>query len=217
MIIRLHYICYMKIITAIHFAKTIQGLSNNVPNAAPLATLGWVTISSLIAMQKLIFLWQILALPSDNIYKRVAELILGVIVLKGCDLFSNTPIGSMYECAQKYGFDGFLGQCLNTRNYGDIENVKIKIKSHIVQHERNVGSQRVSYIRSWKCMPNVWTTLHTWWEIASLRPHLMKKIYFGMSFLMGSQPKGFNAILIETRVRCVVMVLMFHVIFCSSA
>ena len=35
------------------FAKIIQGLSNNVPNAAPLATLGWVTISSSVAMQEI--------------------------------------------------------------------------------------------------------------------------------------------------------------------
>ena len=66
----------------------------------------------------------------------MTELILGVIVQKDCDLFSNTPIGSMYECAQKYEFDGFLEQCLNTKNYSDIENMKIKIKSHIIPHER---------------------------------------------------------------------------------
>ena len=69
------------------FAKTIQGLSNNVPNPAPLATLGWVTIYPFVATRKLI-----LALPSDNIYKRVTELNRGIIVQKGNDLFSNTPI-----------------------------------------------------------------------------------------------------------------------------
>ena len=176
------------------FAKTIQGLSNNIPNAAPLATLGWVTKSSFIAMRKLIFLWQILTLPSDNIYKRMTELILCVIVQKGCDLFSNTPIGSMYECAQRYGFDGLLEQCLNTKNYGDIENMKIKIKSHIIEHEKKCWNATCllypelnMYARS---VNNI--TPHTWWKIARVHPHLMKKICFVMSLLMGSQPKCFQ-------------------------
>ena len=29
----------------------------------------------------------------------------------------------------------YYEQCLNTKNYDDIEYVKIKIKSHIIQHE----------------------------------------------------------------------------------
>ena len=35
-------------------------------------------------------------------------------------------------------------------------------------------------------------TLHTWWKIARVHPHLMKKICFVMSLLMGSQPKCFQ-------------------------
>ena len=37
-------------------AKIIQGLPNNVPNPAPLATLGWMSISSYVAIMKLRFL-----------------------------------------------------------------------------------------------------------------------------------------------------------------
>ena len=52
------------------FAKVIQGLPENTTNCAPVATLGWLCMSSFIAMKKIIFLWHLIFLPECNIYRR---------------------------------------------------------------------------------------------------------------------------------------------------
>ena len=52
-------------------AKLIQGLPVNTPIPAPLATIGWMSMKSYIALRKIMFLWQILYLPSTNIYRRI--------------------------------------------------------------------------------------------------------------------------------------------------
>jgi len=57
-------------------AKLIQGLPQNVPNPAPLATLGWMSMTSYIAIMKLCFLLKILCFPDGMIYKRVCVYII---------------------------------------------------------------------------------------------------------------------------------------------
>ena len=53
------------------FANVIQGLPNNCPSVSVLATMGWLTIDSRIAISKLVFLWGILCLPLNSIYRTV--------------------------------------------------------------------------------------------------------------------------------------------------
>ena len=52
-------------------AKLIQGLPMNIPNPAPLATMGWLSIDSYIAMKQMLFMWRTLTLSCDNVYKQI--------------------------------------------------------------------------------------------------------------------------------------------------
>ena len=53
------------------FAKYIQNIPQNTPNPAPLATLGWLSISAYIAFIKIMFIVRTLCLPVSNVYRQV--------------------------------------------------------------------------------------------------------------------------------------------------
>ena len=61
------------------FAKLVEGIPDNIVNCTVLAPLGWIRVQSYIAIRKIIFLWQLLYLPTHSIYKRIVIHILGSI------------------------------------------------------------------------------------------------------------------------------------------
>ena len=64
-------------------AKIIQNLPICTPNPAPLATLGWLSISGQVAIMKLVFMWRILCLPLENIYRKVLIHVLTLALFGG--------------------------------------------------------------------------------------------------------------------------------------
>ena len=59
-----------------------------------LSTIGWMSMPAYIAYRKLLFLWSILCLPVNNIYRRIV-----VAILVSCDVFGPvklSPIGDSF-------------------------------------------------------------------------------------------------------------------------
>lgn len=85
-------------------AKIVQNVPMNVPNPAPLATIGWMSVTSHVAIMKLCFLWRILCLHNDNIYKRIVICVLNEIMNGEITTIMerSSPITSMYIMAKKY-------------------------------------------------------------------------------------------------------------------
>merc|ERR1711947_44777 len=52
-------------------AKLIQNLPMNIHKPAPLATVGWMSIQSYIAIMKIMFVIRTLCLPDNNLFKEV--------------------------------------------------------------------------------------------------------------------------------------------------
>ena len=55
------------------YSKIVQNLLSNTPAPSTLATVGWLSMRSYIDMRKLLFLWQILCTPVDNLYRFVVK------------------------------------------------------------------------------------------------------------------------------------------------
>jgi hypothetical protein len=54
--------------------RSVQNISSKAPNPAVLPSLGWLSVGSVISESQLRFLWSILKLDNDSIYKQVAIL-----------------------------------------------------------------------------------------------------------------------------------------------
>ena len=100
-------------------AKMIMDLPNNTPSVTPLAMLGWLTINARIAILKLMFLWRILCLPIDNIYRRVLLCVLRPI-LNGNDYHARSPTLSLYRYVEQYDLVETLNNCLLLDNIGKL-------------------------------------------------------------------------------------------------
>ena len=175
-------------------AKVIQNLPQNTPTPAPLATIGWLTLAAHIAILKLCFMWRVLCLPDNNIYKRVMISVLRKCTQNGVTLKKSilSPTVCMYNCAKKYGMDEYLLNCLEEGNFGVLNANKTLVKKIISEQE---------YFR-WRATCFLYSSLsvymsaidkiavHTWWIFANKFPHLLRKISSVVALLCGTQPKS---------------------------
>ena len=65
-------------------AKIVQGLPANISKTAPLALLGWLTLESYIDMNKMLFLWKMLCLPHEIIYRRITTFYYQFAFIRAC-------------------------------------------------------------------------------------------------------------------------------------
>ena len=97
----------------IKIAKTIQGLPQQTPNLMPLATLGWSTMESVLDIMKLIFLWHLLILPMNNVYKRLCVYILTSTNFKPY----YGPLGDLIRIVNKYDLTNIVVHSLTLGEY----------------------------------------------------------------------------------------------------
>ena len=96
-------------------ARIVQHLPENVHTPTVLATIGWMSMPAYIAYRKLLFLWSILCLPVNNIYRRIV-----VAIFVSCDIFGPvklSPIGDTFNIC-KYGLKDLFMSCI-IRNDGN--------------------------------------------------------------------------------------------------
>ena len=160
-------------------AKIIQGLPSNIPSPAPLATLGWVSIKSYVAIVRLCFLWRILCLPNDNIYKRMVTHILRPLLHHTHDVKAQkrSPVANMYALAQKYHLHDLIINGMGTNDFGEITQKKKLIKNVVNNNEHIRWSATCMLYRGLSLYMETATriTMHAWWKFASRVPHLTKK------------------------------------------
>ena len=118
-------------------AKIIQNLPPNTINPAPLATIGWISIESHLAIMKLCFLLQ-----SDNIYRRVTIYLLNSLMTSG-GAHLQSPIASMFAVAKRYHNDDLINAFMRSDNaigmYVEmimmVKRVKMMVKSVVWKKE----------------------------------------------------------------------------------
>ena len=176
-------------------AKIVQNVSSNVSTPAPLATIGWLSMSAYISMIKIMFIFRTLCcLPTNSVYRQVMVLRLNDC-LNGVEFKIPTPISNMFYHAMKYGLLDDIRKCMNDNNCLNIEYWKSHVKKIIwnVEYDRwrFTCSMHDKLVMYRECVVKI--EMHPWWSLLRIRPYLNKAVSSVMSVLLGSQPKGMGA------------------------
>ena len=175
-------------------AKVIQGLPNNTPSASILATMGWLTIESRIAISKLIFLWRIMCLPLDSVYRRVLLHFLQVSFSNENYFNANSPTCSMLSYVRKFNLCDVLQQCMYSDNSSQYMYYKSLIKRVVVETEVNRWKVTSMFFYELPlfnyCIKNI--ELCIWWKFVKNVPALFKQVCSVVSVVSGAQPKPFQ-------------------------
>ena len=143
-------------------------------------------------MQNILFLFRILCLPDQIIYKRVAWYIHGECMntIDVSKIPTSRPIADMYKMVCNYGLQGRLRTCVINNEFGYFNAHKSIIKSIVwgseimrwratcyLYHEL---SMYVNFIRS--------MIIVMWCKLSSQDPHTTEKVCSLMAVIMGTQP-----------------------------
>jgi hypothetical protein len=174
-------------------ARLIQDLPDNSPSAAPLATLGWISMGSYIAMRKLMFLFGILSFPSSSIYRKV-------VTKRTIDIMSDfkgkrlSPLYNLIEMAIQYKLINFVMLCIEDNLCIEYEKWKSIIKKHIFDVDSLKWSltcvlynELVFYRRSIKEIE-----MHSWWSVTRHNPGVMRQVASVMALFNG-KPAAWHA------------------------
>lgn len=96
-------------------AKHQQNLPSQSNNPGSLATLGWKSIKTHCNFLKLIFLWQLLLLPFDCVYKEICIKRLCLILYKGMSHLG--PLYNMMNVCQEYGVSDIVKASVESGAY----------------------------------------------------------------------------------------------------
>ena len=116
-------------------AKMTQRLPAQTVNASCLAPLGWRSLSTHLDYIKLMFLWRLLLLTTDCIYKQVA-------IVRICDVLYDQdgrvhlgPISDIVTIFFKYGLEPVLDRALKSGEYMSIHQFKRMLTPVLFQRE----------------------------------------------------------------------------------
>ena len=177
-------------------AKMIQGLPNNTKTAAPLATLGWLSIEAKIAIMKVMFCLRTLVLTRENVYRKI--LISRLQMLFNDDVFENEtyigPIKDMITYATKFNLLHIIKKVMSDDNIRTLDTIKKSVKDSV----RYIDTQKwqatcLLYPElSIYCKYIGTIRMHAWWILCQFHPHVYKHVSSVMAVLMGNQPKYFQ-------------------------
>ena len=175
-------------------AKTIQGIPVSSANPSVLAPLGWLSISSLIAMMQMLFMFRTLCMPFRNVYKETILVKLREICEYG-DIDANqfkvkSPVMSMLCYAKQYGLTDKIKNCLINDDFGMFSSWKTIVKKVVWKFEASKWKLSCSMYSCLNVYNMSLTTIGmcVWWKLAKFNPRLVKKAACLMAVLCGGQP-----------------------------
>ena len=172
-------------------AKTIQNMPMNTPNPAPLATIGWLSVLGHVAIMKLVFMWRILCLPHENIYRKVLIHVFNSALFGGYSSILS-PSVAMLKMIKYYGLLDKLHESINNESH-PISYYKRLIKR--VVYEREIIGWRASVLmyrdlHIYECaVTNI--KLHIWWKFQKHYPALYNQVSSVVAVMSGTQPRQF--------------------------
>ena len=172
-------------------AKIVSNVSYQVSTPAPYAPLGWMSMRGIILMNRLMFMFRLLCMETDNVYKRMLLFRLDEISANGQSRrVHRGPVDLMYDALVYYDLHGKFIPCLGNRVFGELADWKKLVKSTVWKYENLQWFSSCFMYNSLKYYRITVTgiKLHVWWDIAKHLPHLSNKVSSLMSVLMGSEP-----------------------------
>ena len=173
-------------------AKIVENLPQNTVNPAPLATIGWISIESHLAIMKICFLLRILCLQSDNVYWRVAIYLLNSLMTSG-GAHIQSHIANMFAAAKRYRIDDPINAFMRNDNaFRMYVEAKMMVKRVVWknEYERWKDSCLLYKELSFYMVAVNRISIHQWWKLAKSKPQLSNHIGSVMSVLCGGQPRG---------------------------
>ena len=173
------------------FAKIIQGLPDNTANCTPVATLGWLCMSSYIAMRKIIFLWHLIFLPETNIYRRIMMHIIACVGPRVPD-FSKSPVKEMYRMAWRYGLGLDVWEALLHGPTGTFMIKKRATKQLVWDFEKRLWRSTTVMFKNLDYYLNTIDDIKvlSWWKFVRKKPAKIRQTSCTVALLLGTQPKG---------------------------
>ena len=166
--------------------KSIQNISSKVPNPAVLPSLGWLSITSVIEESQLRFLWSILMLDYECVYKEVAVLRLLQVSSQSCK--SVGPLFRIVDTAKNLNVLQFIMDSLNTGNFIGKKEWKGKIRDLVTEKEKVKWKStcvlygQMEIYQQVMCGNNPWC----WWVFAKRHVALTRKCCQLLQLLIGS-------------------------------
>ena len=175
-------------------SKLVQGLPLNLPKPASLATLGWMSVGSYIAMIKIMFMVRILCLPVSSVYRRIMSNRITMLLNENCwksEKYEG-PVKSILYYVKKYNIVNLINKCTP----GGGRSCALAIKKHV---KRIVWDHEIAIWRA-SCMlyPELdiyldgikHNAMSCWWSVTQACPYLRRQISAVLAVLMGGQPRG---------------------------
>ena len=172
-------------------SKLVQNLPTNTPNASHLALVGWHTLDYRIAVMKLCFLWRILCLPVNNIYRRIISFFLELCLNDDDFVNDKSPTYSIYTYVKRFNMIDTLVNSLYSDNQGKISHYKKLVKKTVFDYEKFCWKVTMNLLHNLpfydSCVLNI--TMHPWWCFVKASPRYYRKVSSILAIICGSQPK----------------------------
>ena len=174
-------------------AKQIQGLPPQTANPAVLPQLGWFTMQGYIDLIRLMFIWRILVMPTECIYKYVIlrRIVYNLSELQTQNSILNiSPIYEIMKNAKKYNLLEFIKNAVYNGEYISKHQWRIKVKTAIYEHEWRRHKVTFELYKNLNTYKNsiFGIALSPWWIHASRYPELYKQVTLLIRLLTGTQP-----------------------------
>ena len=174
-------------------ARRVQSLPSNTHNPAPLATLGWMSMSAHIAVMKIMFIVRTLCLPIDSMYRQLLVSRLEMVKNVSCDDVKFVgPALSCWDCVRKYDLEDAVMPFVDLGDPKNVLSTKRIVKARVkeIEHDRwrytcmlypglDIYLNVVSEIR-----------MNAWWKFVQMYPHFMPKVSAVVSVIMNNQPRS---------------------------
>ena len=158
-------------------AKYFQNLPLQSPNVSCLATIGWKSMESHINILMLTFLWRLLLLPMNCVYKRVVLIRLWyhMYVVDGKH---QGPTWNMLQRFREYGLIGILSDVMNTGYVMPIQEFKRLVHNLVINNELKrykISCHLYSSLKLFKnCIPNI--KMWPWWLFCLKNPKATRNV-----------------------------------------
>ena len=175
-----------------HFkvSKHVQGLPPNTSNYGSLVTAGWTTVQAYCDIMRLLFLWRILLLPMNVIYKKVIVVRLAEILWKTGEKLGITNL--LANTCNKYGLYEVLINLITCGNYISMKDWKIIVKKHVqtMDQKRLKINSKLYKVLEYISIEHIGNCL-PWWQLCFKNPRHTRSCKHIVRLLLNVDRYGF--------------------------
>jgi hypothetical protein len=165
-------------------ARILQGLPPQTAGVGCLATLGWGSMEAYVDVLKLMFMWRILLLPMNCIYK-VIMLIRIHYHLNDQGGSHSGPTWEMVKICKKYNLIRYVMDGLNFGLYMSLMEWKREVKNCVSEYDKQCIGVTSTLFSSLRQINFELHFVNSWWIHALRNPHLSSKVRFLIKLLLG--------------------------------